>query len=86
MKDLAGRVAVVTGAGSGIGRAVATLLCAQGMKVALADVEATALDDAVQQLRSGGHDVIGVRTDVEFRARYESVGVDRCHAFEANGT
>lgn len=71
MKDLAGRVAVVTGAGSGIGRAVAGLLSAQGMKVALADVEATALDDAVQQLRSAGRDVIGVRTDVADRAQLE---------------
>ena len=40
MNELAGRVAVVTGAASGIGFALATRLCAEGMKVVLADIEA----------------------------------------------
>jgi NAD(P)-dependent dehydrogenase (short-subunit alcohol dehydrogenase family) len=64
MKDLQGRVAVVTGAGSGIGKAVATRLARAGMKVAMADIEQAALDKAVAELRGAGHTVIGVRCDV----------------------
>jgi NAD(P)-dependent dehydrogenase (short-subunit alcohol dehydrogenase family) len=50
MKHVDGRVAVVTGAASGIGRAMARVFGAAGMKVALADVEAGALREARQQL------------------------------------
>jgi len=64
MKDLAGRVAVVTGAASGIGLATATRFAREGMKVVLADIEEQALNDAVDVLRGAGHEVIGVPTDV----------------------
>ena len=46
MEDLAGRVAVVTGGASGIGRALAARLAREGMTVVIADVEAGALDGA----------------------------------------
>ena len=46
MQDLKGKVAVVTGAASGIGNAVATRLAQEGMKVVLADVEEGPLADA----------------------------------------
>jgi NAD(P)-dependent dehydrogenase (short-subunit alcohol dehydrogenase family) len=45
VKDLGGRVAVVTGAASGIGRALAIRLAAEGMKVMLADVDEAALSE-----------------------------------------
>jgi NAD(P)-dependent dehydrogenase (short-subunit alcohol dehydrogenase family) len=64
MQEFTGRVAVVTGAGSGMGRAFAQRFAEAGMRVALADVEEAALDQAVEELRERGHDVIGVRTDV----------------------
>lgn len=64
MKELQGRVAVVTGAGSGMGLAFATRFAAEGMKVVLADIETAALDGALSELRAAGHDVYGVRTDV----------------------
>lgn len=64
MKDLNGRVAVVTGAASGIGLATATRFAREGMKVVLADIEEKPLADAVQALRQAGHEAIGVPTDV----------------------
>ena len=64
MKDFAGKVAVVTGAASGMGRAFAERFAREGMKVVLADVEKPALDRAAEELRSQGHDVAGVVTDV----------------------
>ncbi|MGH2585949.1 MAG: SDR family NAD(P)-dependent oxidoreductase, partial [Dehalococcoidia bacterium] len=63
MQKFAGKVAVVTGAASGMGRAFAERFAREGMKVVLADIEAPALDVAVQELRRHEYDVIGVRTD-----------------------
>jgi NAD(P)-dependent dehydrogenase (short-subunit alcohol dehydrogenase family) len=62
--DLAGKVAVITGGGSGIGRATGGRLAEAGMKVVLADIEQGALDAAVGQLRDRSLDVSGVVTDV----------------------
>jgi NAD(P)-dependent dehydrogenase (short-subunit alcohol dehydrogenase family) len=59
-----GRVAVVTGGASGIGFALASTFAAQGMKVALGDIEESALAEAVEKLQAAGAEVIGVRTDV----------------------
>jgi NAD(P)-dependent dehydrogenase (short-subunit alcohol dehydrogenase family) len=64
MKTLRDKVAVVTGAASGIGRAVVDRLAADGAKVVLADVESGALEAAVAEVRATGADAIGVRTDV----------------------
>ncbi len=64
MKELKGRVAVVTGGASGIGRGMAEAFAAQGMKLVLADVEEPALAATTQELKGGGADVIGVRCDV----------------------
>jgi NAD(P)-dependent dehydrogenase (short-subunit alcohol dehydrogenase family) len=64
MRDFAGKVAVVTGAASGIGFALATRFAEEGMKVVLADVEEPALGAAVTQLRQREFDVQGVVTDV----------------------
>ena len=64
MDQLSGGVAVVTGAASGIGRAVAEAFAREGMRVVLADIEAAALDCAVTELGGAGHEVLGVRTDV----------------------
>jgi NAD(P)-dependent dehydrogenase (short-subunit alcohol dehydrogenase family) len=64
MRDLAGRVAVVTGGAGGIGRALGARFAAEGMRVVLADVFPEPLDDAVTALTSAGHEAIGVVTDV----------------------
>ncbi len=64
MQDFHGRVAVVTGAASGIGRGLAQRFAEEGMRVLLADVEADALDVAVEELRAAGHEVRGEQVDV----------------------
>ena len=64
MQEFRGRVAVVTGAASGIGRGLAGRFAEEGMRVVLADVERPALDAAVGELRDAGHEVLGVLTDV----------------------
>ena len=64
MKDLAGKVAVVTGGGGGIGKATGTLFAEQGMKVVLADMNPDVLDPTVDELKARGLEVIGVQTDV----------------------
>jgi NAD(P)-dependent dehydrogenase (short-subunit alcohol dehydrogenase family) len=64
MRELSGRVAVVTGGASGIGLALARAFAAEGMRLVLADVEPGALEAAVDGLRAGGADLLGVVTDV----------------------
>src|SRR2546425_10221691 len=64
MKSLKGRVAVVTGAASGIGLAMAGRFAAEGMKLVLADVEVEPLGRAERSLRSAGAEVLAVPTDV----------------------
>jgi NAD(P)-dependent dehydrogenase (short-subunit alcohol dehydrogenase family) len=64
MRDFGGKVAVVTGGASGIGRALGARFAAEGMKVVLADVEKSALDTTVAELRREGGAVTGIVTDV----------------------
>ena len=64
MRDLSGRVAVVTGGASGIGRGMGEAFLERGMKVVLADVEADALSATVAELRERGGEIVGVECDV----------------------
>ena len=64
MKDLQGKVAVITGGASGIGRAVADRAGAEGMKIVLADIEEGPLKAAEGELASKGVEAVGVVTDV----------------------
>lgn len=64
MKEFKNRVAVVTGAASGIGRALADRFAVEGMKVVLADIEAGALAGVEAEMRAGGATVLAVPTDV----------------------
>ena len=64
MKEFRGRVAVVTGAASGIGRALAARFASEGMKLVLADVEPGVLAQATRELEAGGCETLAVETDV----------------------
>ena len=64
MEDLEGKVAVITGGASGIGRAVAERAAAEGMKIVLADIEEGPLKEAEGELTGRGTEAIGVVTDV----------------------
>jgi NAD(P)-dependent dehydrogenase (short-subunit alcohol dehydrogenase family) len=64
MRELDGKVAVVTGAASGIGAGISRRLAEHGMKVVLADIEAEALEGTAAELRDGGAETITVVTDV----------------------
>jgi len=64
MEDLQGKVAVITGGASGIGRAVAETAAAEGMKIVIADIEEGPLKEAEGELTGRGAEAIGVVTDV----------------------
>lgn len=64
MKTFQGKVAVITGAASGIGRALAERCILEGMKVVLADVEEQALQQTNRELAAQGGETLAVQTDV----------------------
>ncbi|WP_321791089.1 SDR family oxidoreductase [Caballeronia sp. J97] len=64
MDRFEGKVAVITGAGSGFGREFATRGAALGMKLVLADLDTAALAATVEAVRAAGGDATGVTTDV----------------------
>ncbi|MGF6294868.1 SDR family oxidoreductase [Paraburkholderia youngii] len=81
MFEFAGKVAVITGAGSGFGRAFAHKGAALGMKLVLADVDAEQLAQTVDALREGGAEAIGVPTDVSSAAQVEALARAALAAF-----
>lgn len=63
-KTLEGRVAVITGGGTGIGRAIAREYARLGAKVVIASRSAEHLEPAVEELRRAGAEALGIPTDV----------------------
>ncbi len=64
MKEFNDKVAVITGAASGIGRGIARKAVKEGMKVVLVDIEKDALNQTEEELKTSGADVISILTDV----------------------
>ncbi len=64
MGNLAGKVAIITGASTGIGRATAIEFAKQGAKVALADVNLAAIEETAALAKAAGGEVITQKTDV----------------------
>lgn len=79
MKEFKGRVAVITGGASGIGRALAEALLAEGARVVLADVENGALEKTVSELGGADAAISGVVTDVSEASSVQSLA-DRVFA------
>jgi NAD(P)-dependent dehydrogenase (short-subunit alcohol dehydrogenase family) len=85
MKNLKGKVAVITGGASGLGRAIADVCVREGMKIVIADIEDRTLQQATSEIQGMGAEVIGVKCDVSKTAdvqrladkTYESFG--GCH-------
>ena len=83
MKQLQDKVAVITGAASGIGGALADRCVQEGMKVVLADVEVEALTKAEASLKASGATVLAVRTDVSQARDIEALADKTLAAFGA---
>ena len=77
MKDLRNKIAVVTGAASGIGRGMAEAFIDSGMKVVLADIEQGALEETTHSLLAIGADVYPVVTDVSKPDQVENLAQRR---------
>ena len=83
MQTFTNKVAVVTGAASGMGRGFAERFAREGMRVVLADVEEPVLDLAVNELRDQGFEVIGIPTDVRHLDSVEHLARRTLDAFGA---
>jgi NAD(P)-dependent dehydrogenase (short-subunit alcohol dehydrogenase family) len=83
MEQLAGRVAVVTGAGSGMGKGFAQRFAAEGMKVIAADIQPDALAATVGEIEAAGHQVVGVHVDVSSAASVRKLADEAFSRFGA---
>jgi NAD(P)-dependent dehydrogenase (short-subunit alcohol dehydrogenase family) len=74
LKDLRGKTAVITGAGSGFGLEVARIAAREGMQLVLVDVQTDALERARQEFESTGTPVLAQRVDVSSAEQMDALG------------
>lgn len=73
MKDLNGKVAVITGGASGIGLGMARAFAGAGMKLVLADLDDAARDAAIAEFRAAGTDAVGMHCDVSVHEQVQAL-------------
>jgi len=73
MQTLDGQTAVVTGAASGIGCGIASVLAGEGARVAIADIDLAKAEQTADDLASKGHEAVAVHVDVTERASTEAM-------------
>jgi NAD(P)-dependent dehydrogenase (short-subunit alcohol dehydrogenase family) len=83
MLEFEDRVAVVTGAASGIGRAMAERFAAEGMRVVVADIEESALESAANEMRANGATVLAIKTDVSKASEVQALAEETIAEFGA---
>jgi len=83
VKQFRGRVAVVTGAASGIGLALAERFAVEGMKVVMADIELAALETAAERVRKAAPAVLATRVDVSRAEDVERLARETYETFGA---
>src|ERR1700733_1304081 len=83
MKEFRDKVAVITGAASGLGRAMAERCVQEGMKVVLADVEVEALTKTEASMKASGATVLAIRTDVSEASDVEALAQKTLEVFGA---
>jgi len=79
--QLIGNVAVITGAGQGIGQAIALRLAREGAKVVVGDVNATTARQTVQKIEAGGGQAVDLVADVTNRADAQALTQKAIEAF-----
>jgi NAD(P)-dependent dehydrogenase (short-subunit alcohol dehydrogenase family) len=70
---LQNKVAVITGAGSGMGRAMAILFAQEGAKIVAGEWNQSTLDDLVTEVRAGGGEIVGVHSNIAVQAEAEGL-------------
>ena len=83
--NLAGRIAVITGAASGIGRATALLLGRNGAKLHLADIDGARVDTVAGQVRAAGGEATAHTLDVSDAQALEAFADDRVRSRAGRG-
>ena len=75
------KVALVTGAASGIGRAAAVLLAQEGAKVVIVDINAAAGQEVEREISQDGHQALFIETDIAQVANTQQIVQQTCHHF-----